>query len=285
MSRTIRTTAALGLALLTVAAPAAAQSTPPAHVPVPAGQLQHTVTDTVSPATTNTFRLHSRQLERWMTADAGRELTTDLTTGKVIEDCQYTLTVNRCWVPSVDVLPGHPAVSTPQGAIYVMPGNENVLVSWADAGADVKSLVGDPRGYSLTGTTTYLGHPALILNQATGKDADGGTSSATVFAEADNYYPLHIEDVSDNPSTANNGPHGPKIIAHFDSITDTKTLETISPNGVQLTIDAHPGAKVIDERPAAVAAAKKAAARKKAAAHKKAAARHKTVRKHKGYGK
>jgi hypothetical protein len=41
-------------------------------------------------------------------------------------------------------------------------------------------------------------------------------------------------------------------------------MEVVSPRGVRLTIDRHPKAKVVDDRPAARAARKKA--RKKAAA-------------------
>ena len=96
MSRTPRIKAALGLALLSAVVPAAAQAQAPAHVPVPAGQLQHTVTDLTFPAAKNTFHHDALRNERWIGATAGRDVVTNVSTGKVREDCQYTLTEARC---------------------------------------------------------------------------------------------------------------------------------------------------------------------------------------------
>jgi hypothetical protein len=256
MFRNPRTTAALGLALLSVAAPAAAHAQAPAHVPVPAGQLQHTVTDLRFPAAKNTFHHDALRNERWIGASAGRELVTNVSTGKVREDCQYTLTEVRCWAAPLNAR--EPAA----GTTHILPGSPVLLESWDDVGAGVKALVGQSRGYSMTGNTTFLGRPALTLDQVAQRGPDGGIASATVIAEADNYYPLFREDTdTDQPYHKVDGSKGG--FENVDQVTTTQTMEVISPNGVKLTIDAHPHAKVVDDRPAAVAAREKAAAHRK----------------------
>src|SRR6187399_1539520 len=53
MSRKIRWRAALSLAVLSAAVPGAAHAAAITHVPVPAGQLQHTVTELSWPVSTN----------------------------------------------------------------------------------------------------------------------------------------------------------------------------------------------------------------------------------------
>jgi hypothetical protein len=256
MFRNPRTTAALGLALLSVAVPAAARAQAPAHVPVPADQLQHTVTDLTFPAAKNTFHHDALRNERWIGASAGRELVTNVSTGKVREDCQYTLTQARCWAAPLNA--SEPAA----GTTYIMPGNPILLESWDDVGAGVKELIGQSRGYTITGNTTFLGRPALTLDQVAQRGPDGGIASATVIAEADNYYPLFREDTDTNqPYHKRDGSKGG--LENVDQVTTTETMEVISPAGVRLTIDAPPTAKVVDERPAAVAARKRAAARRK----------------------
>jgi hypothetical protein len=269
MFRNPRMTAALGLALLSVAAPVAAHAQAPAHVPVPAGQLQHTVTDLTFPTAKNTFHHDALRNERWIGASAGRELVTNLSTGKVREDCQYTLTEVRCWAAPLNSRePG-------AGTTHILPGNPILLESWDDVGTGVKALVGQSRGYSITGSTTFLGRPALTLDQVAQRGPDGGIASATVIAEADNYYPLFREDTDTNqPYHKLDGSKGG--FENVDQVTTTQTMEVISPSDVKLTIDPHPRAKVVDDRPAAVAA------RKRAAAHRKH--RH-PKRKHRGQGR
>jgi hypothetical protein len=245
MNRLLHTTAAVGLALLAAAAPAAAQTAPPPHVPVPAGQLQHTVTVLTFPKRGNTFHHDTLRNERWIGASAGRELVTDVATGRVREDCQYTLKVARCWAAPLNL--GEPRA----GTLTIFPGNAAVLQSWADAGAGVKSLVGDPRGYHVTGSTTFLGRPATTLAQDAQRGPDGGIEHATVIAEADNWYPLFRDDVdADQPFHERDGRKG---VEQVEQVTTTKVMEVLAPAGVKLTIGRHPHARVLDERPAAVA--------------------------------
>jgi hypothetical protein len=284
MFRTMHIKAALGAVLVAAAIPAAAQAADGAiqHTPVPAGQLQHTVTEFSWPSDRNTFQHDTLREERWMTATAGRDVTIDTRTGKVQSDCQYTLGEARCYeAVNYDAAGNNIA---PQGTIWIYNGIPGLLESWTDDGNRIKSLVGDPRGYHQTGTTTFLGHPAVTLVQSTANDADGGTGSETVIAEADNDYPLFRETITDNPGTANNRPGGAPITVHDDEVTQTTTLETISPGGIQLTIGRYPGATVRDERAKTVAATSKHhKPTHKKPKHKKVVRKHKASSK--GYGK
>jgi hypothetical protein len=239
-----RTTAALGLTVLAAAvAPAAAcaDQTPPAHVPVAAGQLQHTVTVISFPGGgKNTFHHDGLRSEWWVTATAAREVVKNTTTHKVTSDCAYTTTVVRCWDAPLNKR--EPA----NGTIFIFPGQPILLQSWTDLGNNVKALLGDPRGYHQTGTTTYLGRDAVVLAQDAQRGPDGGIEHATVIAEADNYYPLFREDVDeDQPYHERDGRKGTERV---DEINSTKVMEVISPNGVKLTMAPHRYAKVVDER-------------------------------------
>jgi hypothetical protein len=253
-----RSLASLGLALVALAVPAAAHAdtaTPP-HVPVPAGQLQHTVTEISFPRSTNTFHHDKLRNERWIGATAGREIVTDLSLNDVRSDCQYRLTVVRCWEAPIS------SHQPSAGTIYIYPGKPFLLQSWDDLGANVKSLFGVAGGYRAIGNTTFLGRPAVTLAQDPQRGPDGGIESASIVAEADNFYPLLRVDVdTDQPF---HDPGGKKGLERVEEVTTTKTMEVVSPHGVKLTMDRHPKAKVVDERPAARAARKKA--REKAAA-------------------
>src|SRR4051812_40679833 len=212
--------AALGLALLAAAVPAAAHGATPVHVPVAAGQLQHTVTELSWPADRNTFQHDTLRNERWIGADAGRELVTDTVTGTVTEDCQYTLAVVRCWSAPIN------ATEPAAGILSIVPGNSALLQSWDDVGQGVEDLVGDPRGYRQTATGTFLGRPSVTLVQDAQRGPDGGVESATVIAEADNHYPLYREDVDSNqPYHELDGRKGTEQVVE---VTETTVMEVLS---------------------------------------------------------
>jgi hypothetical protein len=238
----LRLALSLALAVLAVA-PAAASAAGPVHVPVPAGQLQHTVTTITFPRSGNTFRHHDLRNERWITATAGRELVTDTTAGKVHEDCSYTLKIVRCWAAPLN------RTEPRAGTLFIAPGNAAILQSWIDVGAGVKSLIGQPHGYRITGQTTFLGRPAITLAQDPQRSPDGGIARASIVAEADNDYPLFRDDVdTDQPYTS---PSGRKGKERVEQVTTTRLMEVISPAGVKLSIGRHPHAKVKDDRPEA----------------------------------
>jgi hypothetical protein len=198
------------------------------------------VTELSWPVSKNTFQHDTLRHERWMTATAGREIETDVKTGKVKWDCQFRLTVVRCW-------DGPLTRRDPRaGTTYIFPGDARLLESWDDVGGRIKVLVGDPRGYHQTGTTTFLGHQAVTLVQDAQRGPDGGIASDTVIADAGNFYPLFREDVDKNqPYNDRKGHTG---LEQVDEVTTTKVMEVISPAGVELTIGAHPHARVVDER-------------------------------------
>ena len=107
--------AVLSVLLLAPAAASASGRNPP-PIPVPAGQMQHTVIETTFPPDKNTHRIHGFRDERWVGHDAGRELITDTTTGKVRSDCHVTVKLSRCfWA---QVRPGE----GPKGTAMAMAG-------------------------------------------------------------------------------------------------------------------------------------------------------------------
>src|SRR5262245_41482008 len=109
MSRTAPLLAA-ALALLSAALPGAAHAAGGTltHTPVPAGQLQRTVPVRALPRGNNSPVPHQRladgtfphdtlRTESWIGHSAGRTVTTDLMTHRIVSDCAYTLTVARCF--------------------------------------------------------------------------------------------------------------------------------------------------------------------------------------------
>jgi hypothetical protein len=254
--------AVLGAALL---APVAALAGPPRAGdppanPVPAGQMQHTVIETTFPADKNTHALHGFRDERWVGADAGRELITDTTTGETRSDCQVTTGVSRCYAGQIA-----PGVGPKAGTISIYSGGlGEFLRSWLDESMGVRSLL-QQGFYHVTGNTTLLGRPAIsIADNGPSPSPDGGTATTSLIVDADTYFTLWREDRNiDMPVVQ--PPDRTVRKQSVDQIAETKVMELIDPTGVQLTIGSYPGAKVTDERPAAVAK-RKAAIKRRAAA-------------------
>jgi hypothetical protein len=256
--------AVLGAALLV---PAAALARPPRaddppQNPVPAGQMQHTVIDTTFPADKNTHPQHGFRDERWVGAEAGRELVTDLTTGETRSDCQVTVTVSRCYWGQIA-----PGVGPKAGTIEIYEGGlGHLLRSWLDdsVAAGVRSLL-QQGYYHITGNITFLGRPALtIADNGPSPSPDGGTATTSLIVDANTYVTLWSEFRNiDMPVV--HPPDRTVRKQQFDQIAETKVMEVIDPTGVKLTIGSYPGAKVTDMRPAAVAK-RKAAIKRRAAA-------------------
>jgi hypothetical protein len=244
MPRIICTKGALGLALLLIAAPTAAQAaSAPSHVPVPAGRVQHTVTDTLYPAATNTVHHPTVRLEEWNGARAARLLETNVATHKVKSDCDFTAhAMSHCWVPRDAFFPTAPEA----GVIHLNPTGPYPLPSWIDAGAQEKSQIGQPAtGMHVTGTTTYLGHAALMVATDPHPTSEGGTVSNKMIVDARTYYPLWQEDtIVGQPYTT---PDGTKGIQNFDRIIKVTKMDLLSAHGVRLKISPHPGAKIVND--------------------------------------
>jgi hypothetical protein len=242
-------------------APAAAWATVhnPPPIPVPAGQMQHTVIETTFPADKNTHPFPGYRDERWVGADVGRELVTDTATGKVRSDCRVTVKVSRCfWAQERGVGPK-------AGTIVIYEGGlGQFLRSWLEESQGVRELL-QQGFYHVSGNTTFLGRPAIsIADNGPSPSPDGGTATTSLIVDADTYFTLWREDRNiDMPVV-----YPPDRTVHkqqVDQIAETKVMELVNPTGVQLTIGTYPGAKVDDERPAAIAK-RKAAAKRRAAA-------------------
>src|SRR4051812_46208576 len=254
--------AALGVALLVPSAALARPpraDDPPAN-PVPAGQMQHTVIETTFPADKNTHPNDGFRDERWVGADAGRELVTNLKTGETRSDCQVTVTVSRCYWGQIA-----PGVGPKAGTIEIYDGGlGHLLRSWLDESSGVRSLL--QQGWlHITGNTTFLGRPALtIADNGPSPSPDGGTATTSLIVDADTYFTLWREDRNiDMPAV--HPPDRTVRKEQVDQIAETKVMELVNPAGVKLTIGSYPGAKVTDMRPAAVAK-RKAAIKRRAAA-------------------
>ncbi len=247
-------------------APAAASATSPKRadnpppIPVPAGQMQHTVIETTFPADKNTHPNHGFRDERWVGADAGRELVTDLTTGEIRSDCNVTVKVSRCYWGQIA-----PGVGPKAGEIVIYEGGLGAyLRSWLEESQGVRYLL-NQGFYHVAGNTTFLGRPAIALaDNGPSPSPDGGTATTSLIVDADTYFTLWREDRNiDMPVV--HPPDRTVRKQQVDQIAETKVMELVDPAGVKLTIGSYPGAKVTDERPAAVAK-RKAAIKRRAAA-------------------
>jgi hypothetical protein len=237
MPRNTRTTAALGLALLAAVVPAAGAA--PARTPVPRGEVQHTVTEISYPAAKNTVHHDTVRLERWTSASASRMLETNITSGRIHSDCQFRVGApSRCWTSSFKA--GNP------GVIHINPGSDSFVSSWIDVGRGEKQQLHGPQAnVHLTGTTTYLGRKALQFEYDPIPTSKGGTSTSSVIVDAKTYYPLRQEFViTGDPYTAPNGKTGK---SRFDEVIAVKVMKVTKVRGVQLTIDPHPGAKIVHD--------------------------------------
>jgi len=252
--------AALLSALLVAPAAASATVHNPPPIPVPAGQMQHTVIETTFPPDKNTHRFHGYRDERWVGHDAGRELITDTATGKVRSDCHVTVKLSRCfWAP---IRPGE---GPKAGTIVLYDDGLNVFLrSWLEESIGVRELL--KQGiYHISGNTTFLSRPALtIADNGPMPSPDGGTATSSLIVDADTFFTLWREDRNiDMPAV-----HPPDRTIHkeqVDQIAETKVMELVDPASVNLSIGNYPGAKLDDERAAAVAK-RKAKARRRAAA-------------------
>jgi hypothetical protein len=241
--------AAAFLVALLLAPAARADQVPqvPEHTPVPAGQLQHTIVDITFPPDKNSQKpqkhglaFHNLRNERWMTATAGRETVTDTTTGKLRTDCHYSIKDVRCWFSKEE------GGNYRAGTIRIIRGKASLLRSWLDESWGVRSLL-DQGYYHVTGTTTFLGRPALtIADKGPAPSPDGGTATTSLIVDADTYFTLWREDRNiDMPIRHSNGKLGKEQVAQD---TETKVMEVISPKGVKLSLGSHPGAHVEDQR-------------------------------------
>src|SRR5919198_1853201 len=136
-------TAASGALAVPAVASAAEHPSLPAPIPVPAGQVQHTVTDT-------TFRGHAPRhdvTESWVSAHRARAVTRDAN-GKLVGECVVANERTRCYSAADNEITTFTS-SRPD------PG----WASWQYRGALIKAQI-DVGWYAIAGDTTALGRPA-----------------------------------------------------------------------------------------------------------------------------
>ncbi len=239
MSRPLLTAAAATMALLGSAASADAASTRtlPDPIPVPAGQLQHTVIE--HSFTSNISSVNSAtRIERWATADAGRQVAYDARTGRVTSECVATRTTSTCWNE------GH--------GIRTMKGAGPFLRSWAYEGRLIDQQV-DFGWYTWGEDTTFLGRAARTLNDTHTGPTDATNIDNRIVADAETHYPL-LRTVTGSESVQHEGR---QVTQTFEQVDKVTTFETLSAAGAKLTMRSAKARK---------AAARKARARK--AAHR-----------------
>ncbi|HEY3830313.1 MAG TPA: hypothetical protein VGL57_14055 [Solirubrobacteraceae bacterium] len=158
--------------------PAASASSIPSYplLPVPAGEVQHTVIETkfegslALPGTTPWERIE----ERWASAKASRSVLTNAYNGALISECTGTPSSYTCFNADEKdgtFLHGSEGLNTAAGK------------TWETEGARIKLEIAS--GWlRLTGSTTFLGRPAKRYA------GTGNHTQFTVIADAVTDYPL-----------------------------------------------------------------------------------------------
>lgn len=212
--------AALAAALALPAAATASQVEVPARpwsmVPVPAGEVQHTITETTfrSNVTVPGVTPWDRVEENWVSANAARSVETDAANGDLLSE--YTATPT-----------GHTGYIAKSNTLFTV---ENALIgsasySWQSEGNKIRYEI--TRGWlRAVEPTTYLGRPAEIY---TGP-AENGRLRMVIDTATD--YPLE---------TAVTFSYGSQTGSQVSKVT---AFEILSPAAAasDLAPQAHPGA-------------------------------------------
>jgi hypothetical protein len=204
-------TAASGALAAPAVASAAQHPQLPDPIPVPAGQVQHTVTDT-------TFRGHApwhRVTESWVSAHRARAVTRDAN-GKLVGECVVANERTRCYSAADNEI-----------MTFTSSRPDPEWSSWQYRGALIQAQI-DVGWYAVDGDTTALGRAAKVL-----RDTHGNASSTTsIIADAATLAPL--------VRTTTGTVHG-KTFTQTETVT---RFETVSPRDAHFKMLRHPGAKV-----------------------------------------
>jgi hypothetical protein len=214
----------LPIALLTAAAlalPAAASASynPPWQViPVPAGEVQHTVTETTfqSNETVPGKTPWDRIEEKWAGTNAARNVLTNAENGQLISECTGTASSYSCYDADLDSGLQLSGAEGPNTA----PGQ-----SWGTEGSKIKLEIA--KGWLRpTGSTTFLGRPA---NTYVGSSTE---VQRTVIVDAATGYPLEEAVLLS---------YGSQTATQISKVTAFETL-TPAAAAQDLAATAHPGA-------------------------------------------
>lgn len=213
--------AALAAAALALPASAAAESQPNppyALIPVPAGEVQHTVIETTfqSNVTVPGVTPWQRVQEIWAGAGASRTVLSNGENGQLLSECTSTVSSFYCFEADDNGL-----VRSGTGGPQVAAGR-----SWETEAGIVKQEIARG-GFQPTGNTTLLGRPAEIYTSP-------GSSEGRLTLVVDDAtgYPLQ-QSVSFTNGTQTGS-----------QVSTVKVFETMSPAAAaeDLAPRAHPGA-------------------------------------------
>lgn len=185
--------------------------------PVPAGQVQHTVTETT--VEVNGLLVRHERVEAWNAAAASRAVTTDVRGGALIEECTGQGVEFTCFSPRPNL---------------IRQGSDDPLLnaSWLDQAAWWRAAQGPPAGRR-TGTTTEVGRRAVVHRDDDARDLCFTPGRAITVSDVATGLTLRHLVTTDVPG------HGTRRL-----LTQVTRMETLDAATVPLTMAPHPGARV-----------------------------------------
>lgn len=193
---------------------AAAQASTSTPAGVPAGKVQHTVTERTllengAPPPRGTWHVIS---EHWVSATASRSVETNAETGAVLDECTSIGAAWSCFYPATNLME--------KGT-----GDDPLIAaSWAQQGALKRQDTTERK----IGTGTDLGRPVDIYQVS-----DDDVTDSTIDLDVATGYPLRVES-SVRPGLSNG----------LTQTTVVTTFETLDASTVSLGMTAHPSAVV-----------------------------------------
>jgi hypothetical protein len=230
--------------------------------PVPAGQVQHLVTDsTVSHEGDPTTH---RRVENWTATAASRTIVTNVDTGRVTYECGSSGVDWSCYFPDDNVLE--------HGS-----GNDPLVnASWRDQAEFWKRDGGIESGYTRVGRSVDLGRPVTVwASKPRQVGYEDGTVPIHATIDVDDELGFIMKNTISSPL-----PDGTTL----RSETVVTTMETLSSAPIALGLVSRPGAKsrkITGSRvPASPTGAPKAKPKAKTKANTKAKSKKKATKKH-----
>lgn len=211
------------LALGAMAVPGTAGAADPIdftqHHPVPAGQVQHLVTENItSHEGEGTFH---RRTENWTATAASRTIVTNVDTGRVTYECGSTGVDWSCYFPDDNVLE--------HGS-----GNDPLVnASWRDQASFWKQE-GTPSGYTRVGRSVDAGRPVTVYTYTSKVAYRDDMVPISETIDIDDELGFIMKNTISSPL-----PDGTTL----RSETIVTTMETLTSAPVVLGVIARPGAK------------------------------------------
>ena len=229
----------LALALPAGTAAAAAPPKPIGDIPVPDGQVQHTVRTIAWES--DRGRDWSSRVETWATTSTARVIHRDGTTGKLVSDCVETAKRLACYQA-----PDHTILDMPPGR------GDRLLIadSWEREAALIRQQL-EMGWFAFGADTTFGGRPAKVLEDTPQAPSDTD-SRHIVTAEPDTLFPL--KRVIAGVAKTDEGDQ------HFSQTEEVVLREVLRPSEVRIALGRYPGARArrLGDRTAGAAKARRA---------------------------